>query len=211
MGNVIIRFTLVSMLTGMFLSLWTSTGHGNSSPEIVGVEEDWEMVLGEPDPNKSAPQILTWMSPTQTLQDQHFGIDFNLIQRPDFSSGGFQTRAFDGETLIESRFSESGDKLSHAGESIRWTQRMFLLNNQLSFEVANGTSQSWGTFGETSTRVIFNTSRVSNLNNYSPNRSLEWSGIGFGANRVAYLRLKTVRLFTVDGNVNTVSLDADIE
>ncbi len=211
MRNVITRFTLSSMLTGVFLSLWTSTGLGHSGPEIVGVEEDWEMVLGEPDPNKSAPQILTWMSPTQTLEDQHFGIDFNLIQRPDFSSGGFQTRAFDGETLIESSFSKNGDKLSHTGESIRWTQRMFLLNDQLTFEVANGTSQSWGTFGDASTRVNFHTSHVSNLNNYSPNRSVDWSGIGFGANRVDYLRLKKVRLFTVDGNVHTVSLDADVE
>ncbi len=32
--------------------------------DVLKVEEDWEMVLGEPDPLQDSPQISTWMSPT---------------------------------------------------------------------------------------------------------------------------------------------------
>jgi hypothetical protein len=186
-------------------------GYGQSVPQVVGVEEDWEAVLGEPDPEKSSPQILTWMSPTQSLDGQHFGVDLNLVQRPDFSSGGFQVRAFEDEVVVDNTFSENGDKLSYPGEIIRWTQKMFLFNNQIYCEVTNGSSQSWGAFGGPATRVSFLNAEVSNLNTYSPNRSLEWSGVGYGANRVEHLRLKTVRLFTSDGNVQSVPINAEIQ
>ncbi len=197
-------------LSAILLAAFTLPGQGQSGPQIVGVEEDWEVVMGEPDPGKSSPQILTWMSPSQSLDGQHFGVDLNLVQRPDFSSGGFQVRAFDNEALIDNAFSENGDKLSHAGETIRWTQKMFLSNNQLYCEVTNGSSQSWGTFGGPATRVRFLNVEVSNLNNYSPNHSAEWSGVGYGANRVEHFRLKTVRLFTSDGDVHTVPVNAEI-
>ncbi len=184
---------------------------GQSGPNVVGVEEDWEVVLREPDPEKSSPQILTWISPTQSLEGQHFGVDLNLVQRPDFSSGGFQVRAFEDEKVVDNSFSENGDKLSHPGETIRWTQKMFLANNQLYCEVTNGSSQSWGTFGGPATRVRFLDAEVVTLNSYSPNRSAEWSGVGYGANRVEHFRLKTVRLYTSDGNVHTVPVDAEIQ
>jgi len=200
-----------SVLSGLCVIFLGGVGYGEAGPEIVGVEEDWEMLLGEPDTIKCSPQILTWMSPTQTLDNEHFGIDLNLVQRPDFSSGGFQTRAFDGEALVDSSFSENGDKLSHTGETIRWTQRMFLSSQQLYFEVANGLSQSWGAFGGSATRVRFPTTALLNLNNYNPNCSVEWSGVGFGANRVDYLRLKAIRLYTADGQVFTVPLNLEVD
>lgn len=198
-------------LSGLLWVAFATPGLGQANPQIVGVEEDWELVVGEPDPEKSSPQILTWMSPTQSLDEQHFGVDFNLIQRPDFSSGGFQVRAFDNEQLIDNTFSENGDKLSYTGETIRWTQKMFLSNNQLYCEVTNGSSQSWGTFGGPATRVKFLNAGVSNLNNYSPNSSVEWSGIGYGANRVEHFRLKTVRLFTSNGSVQTIPVNLEIQ
>ncbi len=197
-------------LSVLLLVASATPGYGQTEPQIVGVEEDWELILGEPDPDKSSPQILTWMSPTQSLDEQHFGVDFNLIQRPDFSSGGFQVRAFDNEGLVDNTFSENGDKLSHTGETIRWTQKMFLSNNQLYCEVTNGSSQSWGTFGGSATRVRFLNVEVPNLNNYSPNCSVEWSGVGYGANRVEHFRLKTVRLFISDGNIHTIPVNAEI-
>ncbi len=198
---------------GLSVILWASfamPGHGQSGSQVVGVEEDWEVVMGEPDSQKSSPQILTWMSPSQSLDGQHFGVDLNLVLRPDFSSGGFQVRAFEDETVVDNSFSENGDRLSVPGETIRWTQRMFLSNHQLYCEVTNGSSQSWGTFGGPSTRVKFLNAAVTTLNNYSPSQSIEWSGVGYGANRVEHLRLSTVRLFTSDGNVQSIPVNAEI-
>ncbi len=200
-----------SLFSGFFFVAIAFQGHAQSVPEITCVEEDWEMVLGDPDPVKASPQILTWMSPTASLDEEHFGIDMNHVERPDFTSGGFQTKALNGETLVANSFSENGDKFTEAGETIRWTQRMLLSGNQLSFEVANGSSQSWGTFGGPNTRVKFQATLLTNLNSYSPSCSLEWSGVGYGGNRVDHLRLKTVRLLASDGTVYTIPIDTDIQ
>jgi hypothetical protein len=207
MQNRLAKFLFV----GAIWSCLALPSPAQSGPSIIGVEEDWELLLGEPDAVKAAPQILTWMSPTASLDDEHFGIDMNHVQRPDFTSGGFQTKALRGESLVENSFSENGQNLTHPGDTVRWTQRMFLSGNQLSFEVTNGSSHSWGTFGGPNTRVRFTASQALNLNGYNPNLSAEWSGVGYGSNRVEYLRLKTVRLFTDDGNSYSIPLNIDVD
>jgi hypothetical protein len=175
--------------------------------EIIGVEEDWELVVNTPDPLKASPQIITWMSPTGTCDELHFGTAFNHVQRPDFQSGGFQTKALAGEAVVEERFSENGNNLDKTDETLRWTQRMFLQDQELTFEVVQGTSQSWGSFGGPNSRVKLNAGSIINLNQYSPIRSREWSGVGYAANRVSKLELKSARLYTADGQVFTLSLE----
>ncbi len=176
--------------------------------DVLKVEEDWEMVLGEPDPLQDSPQISTWMSPTSTLENEHFAVDWNHAQRPDFSAGGFQTKAFDGSLLMEDSLSENGDNFVMTGEVVRWTQVMAIHSGQLLFAVKDGTSQSWGSFGGVNTTVRFRNSPVSNLNAYSPTASAEWSGVGYASNRVSSLKIVRVRYFLANGLV--VSSDVDL-
>ena len=51
---------------------------------------------------------------------------------------------------------------------------------------------------------------LGNLNGYNVETSLSGSGVGFGANRVTSLELKTVRLVTSSGDVLEVSLNRDV-
>jgi len=70
MKSRILQYGLSVILSAAF----ALPSDGQSGPQVVGVEEDWEVVLREPDPEKSSPQILTWISPTQSLEGQHFGV-----------------------------------------------------------------------------------------------------------------------------------------
>ncbi len=181
-----------------------------SNWEFTGVEEDWELVLLEPAAAQDSPQISTWMSPTDSLEHEHFAADFNHAQRPDFSSGGFQAKAMRGDVLVADRVSENGDNFIYESETVTWTQRMEISDGSLEFSVINGRSRSWGSFGGSSSRVRFASSPVSNLNQYSLNKSVEWAGVGFGANRVQSLVLKRVRYF-IDGNLfATVEVNQEV-
>jgi hypothetical protein len=200
-----------NLLLILFSVAISPTAIGVEELTIVGVEEDWEFVLAVPDPLKASPQIITWMSPTDSLDDIHFGVDLNHVQRPDFASGGFQTKAMIGGEIFDNKFSENGQNLVNDGETVRWTQRMFLNDHSVTFELTNGTSQSWGTFGGGNSRVRISQSSLTNLNQYNPLKSVEWSGVGYAANRVSHFRLLTVRLYSSNGQVQTLSLQADVE
>ena len=178
---------------------------------ITRVEEDWELVVREPSPTLDSPQISTWMSPTDQLDGKHFSTDFNHAQRPDFSSGGFQVKEMDWESLMDDRISDSGDYLSNDNETIRWTQRMEIKNNALEFSIRDGTSQSWGTFGGPSTTVRFDQSPVESLNAYSVNKSAEWAGVGFGGNRIESFTLKRVRIYVNDQLFASVDVNQVIQ
>ncbi len=194
-------------ISGIFLVAFAYSGYAQTPPDIVGIEEDWEMLIKIPEPTKGSPQVQTWMSPTDLLDKEHFGVDFNHVKRSSSGSGGFQTKAMNGEILIDKYWNERTETLWHEDETIEWTQRMILLDDQLFFEVIGGISQTWGSFGGPNTRVRIYGPQTTNLNNYNPIKSLEWSGVGYAANRVEYLRLKTVRCYTSDGNVYTTSIN----
>jgi hypothetical protein len=185
--------------------------YGQPSPKIVAVEEDWEVVLATPDPWKASPQFVTYMSPTDSLDGQHFSVDWNHVQRPDGAAGGFRTKALRGDELMMGRFSPIGRNLDHDGETIRWTQRMMLENGLLSFDIVEGTSRSWGAFGGEGVRVTFPAPALSDLNRYSPHSSVGWSGIGYAANRIQHFTLANVRLFMDDGQIFSLAVQSQAE
>ncbi len=179
-------------------------------PRILRVEEDWELVVSTPDPLQDSPQISTWMSPSDSMDNEHFGANFNHAQKNDYPGGGFQTRAFDGTAVIDARVNCIGVKLSSNNETLKWTQVMAIIDHELVFVIKDGKSQSWGDFGGQDSLVRFSSS-VNDLKGYSPNKSVEWSGIGFASNRVALLKLAKVRYFTDQGQVFETSVNLSIK
>ena len=182
-----------------------------ADPKVLRVEEDWRLVLGDPEPLLDSPQFSTWMSPTGSLDSEHFCVDFNHAQRPDFSSGGFQTKALVGDSIMEDSLSENGDNLSQYGETVTWTQMMAIHSGRLYFAVKDGNSTSWGTFGGASTVVKFQQTPVSDLGGYSPEKSASWAGVGFGGNRVESLQLLRVRYYLDNGSIVQQELNLNIE
>lgn len=182
----------------------------SDEPRIIRVEEDWELEVTTPDPLQYSPQISTWMSPNESLDNEHFCANFNHAQKQDYAGGGFQTNAYHGTALMDEKVNRSGVKLSSNGEAIKWTQVMAIVNQELVFAIKDGTSQSWGDFGGPDSLVRFSSS-LNNLNGYRPNRSAEWSGVGFASNRVALLKLAKVRYFTDQGQVLESSINLHVQ
>jgi len=168
---------------------------------VVRVEEDWEMVVTNPDTTTDAPQATFVISPVSDLSSLHAAFEVNQQTLPSYSPGGLQLQLWDGDRPIEQRKFPNSAALATPGETVSWTQTMHLAGGNLIFEITSGSSTTWGTFGGQGYLKIICDTSLANLNSYSPDVSLANSGIGFAANRVQSVVLKAVRLITSDGQI----------
>lgn len=179
-------------------------------PNIVRVEEDWELRIGDPDWEVDAPQVACLMSPVGNVEWYHASFEINHQSQPEFVAGGLALQVWEGEVPYQDRSVTNFAIMSQTGETVTWTQSMRLLSGQLVFEVLNGTSQTWGNFGAPNgLRTVVPTS-LANLNGYDPAVSISDSGAIYGGNRVDSLVLKRIRIHTADGHVYEVPVEAQV-
>lgn len=171
------------------------------SQQVVSVEEHWELRVTQPDTDRSAPQTTMVISPTSNISGLHFLVTLNHATVPEYSAGGVQVQQWDGEDLVQSRSTHSGATLDEFEEQITWTQRMTLQDGQLTFQVSDGRSNTWGDFGGDDLTLSVSTS-LSKLNSYRPGTSLTESQVNYAENRVESLTLKKLVWVTEDGEVH---------
>jgi hypothetical protein len=208
-----VSFLAVGAMIGM------APSDGTSSPDQI--EEDWEVVIADPDPVGVGPQITMCMNPTSDPTGNFFTFYLNYRDYPDWHPGGLQLKAYDkvagpnvSPDLLVSD-SQGTEICSTEGETVKWTQRLGLSGQILSCEVVNGQSTTWGSFGQNAgdLRVSF-TSTVSDLSAYKPEYSTSKSGVSWQSNRVSSLTLVQVRyysggnLISTDTTPRTVDLTA---
>jgi hypothetical protein len=190
-------------LTVLSMGQWA----GAQTIGIVKVEEDWELVVKEPDVSVCAPQITSVISPVGHLDGVYAAFELNYENTPEFVAGGMQVQVWNGETPVVTRRSREGERLGTNNETITWTQVMRLDNGSLSFWLKDGVSTTWGTFGGWNDTSVSVSTALTSLHTYNPLVSVEGSGVGFAGNRVTSLRLLRVRYHTSTGQViedNTV-------
>jgi len=180
---------------------WAENGH------VVKVEEDWELVLLEPDAGVTAPQLTCTISPLAQADTLRAAFDVNHASNPSFSAGGMQLQVWQGDQCVSSKRKSENVPLNRAAETVRWTVKMDLSSNTLSFEIVDGSSETWGDFGNGESFGLSVATTLSNLDGYSSSVSVAQSGIGFAGNRVSSLVLKKVRRTWSNGQV-TVDSDA---
>jgi hypothetical protein len=194
--------TLLFVLT-MFIppvGIYPALAGDDDSAKIIQVEEDWELVVDQPDPASLGPQATCVFSPLGNADVLYAALDLNHRSQPEFASGGLQLQVwFDDEPLATAE-SNNQNRLHHDNEIVTWTHRIQLDDGQLTFSVVNGDSQSWGDFGNGELSLSFATS-LQSLSSYNSQVSASNSGIGFAGNRVISLKLKKVRAFTATGDV----------
>jgi hypothetical protein len=166
---------------------------------VVRVEEDWELVVKEPDPNSVAPQVTCVISPFPHIGSWYAVFELNHQTRPQFAAGGMQLQVWMGDSPVDWREYNRSQVMSQTGETVSWTQSMWLSQNWLNFRVLNGSSTTWGSFGGSSHVTQSVNSDLSDLNGYDPAISVAHSGVGFASNRVQSLVLKKVRIYLADG------------
>jgi hypothetical protein len=175
---------------------------GLQSPDIMKVEEDWELVLNVPADELETPQLHSAMSPHANMEGLYAQITWNYREQPDFNAGGMQLQAwYEDSFIIKKNF--GSDALSTTSETVSWTQGIETTGTWIKFYIQSGQSQTWGDFGGTDL-TLSGSYAVGNLNAYSPDVTVAHSWITFGSNRVNMLRIKEVRYYDAGGNlVNT--------
>lgn len=165
-------------------------------PILDQVEEDWEVVVSQPEASVAGPQISTQMSPVTDDSTPCFVLDLNYRDSPAFSPGGMQVHVWDKGSIL-SYVVNGTDLLATPGEKITWTQRMRLSSGKLYFSVVNGQSTTWGEFGQGNDLNVSGnfTTQLTSLWSYRPDTSVNNSGVGWERNRVTSMKLVEVRYY----------------
>jgi hypothetical protein len=186
----------------VFLILCLAAGVAPAQ-DLVRVEEDWELVVGEPDSNSCGPQIATTMSPFWDINDTHFTFEVNHRSVPYWSAGGLTLHRWCGEWRFDTMERPDRSVMNSNAEVVTWTQALYTNFGQLTFQIIDGSSSTWGPFGYTGMLKLHSSWGVNNINSYSPDVSVSRSGVSYAGNRVTSLKLLRVRGYLSDGSMAT--------
>lgn len=175
---------------------------------VVRVEEDWEVLIGTPDPFLDTPQIVTVFGPADPETGVHAVFELNHGTLPEFSEGGMQLQYWSGETLKGYRRQKAPTEFSTAGETVTYTTVTEIENGNLTMAVTNGKSRTFGEFGDESTLRIQVKTTEANLNGMGLENSLRHSKVTYGANRVQKFQRTRVQMLNAAGEV--VATDSQV-
>jgi hypothetical protein len=178
---------------------------------VTAVEETWELAVGEPNLLRNAPQVTMSMLPEGHSDGDYFMFTLNFKAAPAYYAGGMQVSLWNGENLVHYRNGPKEGQINVANETVVWTQRLSVDGGESTFEIVGGDSQTWETFGGQGYLRTCASTNLTNLNAYSPFRSMEESGISFAGNRVSSLTLKQVKWEFSDGRTYTATAPFDID
>jgi hypothetical protein len=170
--------------------------------KVVSIEEHWELQLGEPDIDRSSPQTTMVMSPQGDLGGTHFLFTLNHAPVPNYHLGGMQVQAWNGDDVVQEKTGSASNSLANANETVRWTQRMSLHDGVLTFQVVDGQSTTWPTFGADGDLSVSVSTSLYSLNSYRPAVSIGESQVSYAENRVGSLVLTKLVWVTEDGTVH---------
>lgn len=181
--------------------------------QIVRVEEEWELTVGEPNLSKNAPQVTMVMSPHANSNSEYYVFELNYKTQPDYEAGGLQVQRWTSWGLAQSRNGGPSTQmqLNNTNDTVTWRQVMGVGDGVLRFEVENGNSGSWGAFGGQGYLRLDSSTPLQNLNNYRVKNSLDESGISFAGNRVDSLKLTRVKWYASDGRTWELNAPFDID
>jgi hypothetical protein len=168
--------------------------------DLVHVEEDWELVIATPDQNSCGPQIACAISPFGDINSTYFTLEINHRSAPYWTAGGITLHQWFGEARVQSMDRNDRGVMNTPDERVTWTTVLDVNNNVLTFEVKNGTSSTWNTFGNSGHLKLQSWYwDGGNLNNYTPDVSVSQSGVAYASNRVRSLKILEIRGTLDDG------------
>jgi len=200
----------------VLVALMALAGSVQAAPICDRVEEDWEVVIGVPDPTGGGPQIATGMSPVSDDSTPSFVFNLNYRDFPSFAVGGMQVQIWQDELMLSSDNGKGTAQCITSGEKITWTQTMSLSSGTVSLAIDSGKSTTWGKFGQ-GNQLSVNGNFSTNLTSfagYSPETSVANSGVPWQRNCVTSMKLVGVRYYkggkiiasATDSTVRTINL-----
>lgn len=189
------------LLAMVVLGVWAAVASAQSENTIMAVEEDWELVIGTPDPENDSPQIVCMISPLGGVSGLYCTFELNHQTNPSFVAGGLQLQVWNGGVSLQAKTYTNPSTLATSGEVVRWTQRIEVAGSTLHFEIVGGQSTTWGSFGGEGLLKASINSEIQDLSTYNPAVSTTNSGVNFASHRVDSLVLRKVRYIKADGAV----------
>lgn len=171
--------------------------------DIVRVEEDWELVVGDPDVNSCGPQVVTTMSPGWDISGTYFTMEINHRSAPYWQPGGISIHRWNGEWRMASFDRSDRTIMNTDGEVVSWTQALYFEDGKLTYKIYNGTSTTWGPFGYSGWVKLQCAWDDDHLNYYTPAVSVAESGAAYAGNRIHTLKIKQIRLTLENGQTLT--------
>lgn len=172
--------------------------------DLVHVEEDWELVVATPDQNSCGPQVVCAMSPFSDISSTYFTLEVNHRSFPYWTPGGLTLHQWNGDDSVQTMDRNDRGVMNTADEVVTWTSVLDVNNGMLTFQVKNGHSSTWNTFGNSNHFKLQSWDwGGSDLNNYSPDVSTSQSGVAYASNRVRSLKLLEIRGTLSDGTTAT--------
>lgn len=205
---------ILALVAGSASFAWGQTAN---TVQIVRIEEEWELTVGQPNLATNAPQVSMVMSPHSSSTSEHFVFELNFKTQPEYTPGGMQVQYWTSWGTTESRNGGPSTQMQlHAtNDTVTWRQAMTLDQGNLRFEIENGNSASWGAFGGQGYLRLDVTTALPNLNYYSARVSLDESGISYAGNRVDSLKLTKIKWIASDGQswelVAPFDIDSDLD
>ncbi len=166
---------------------------------VVKVEEHWSLLINEPDPSISSPQVSTQMA-ASPWTSRFVNFHINSCDIPSYAQGGLQMQVWRADVNLAVMTSPSRATMSTSNELVEWTQYLKQDGTGLTFGISSASSQTWGDFSGVQVQI---SSGSTVLDNYSADYSQQNSGITFGANRVSSLVLVWTKITYSDGSVQT--------
>lgn len=201
----------LTMLSVALVAIVSQSGWSTdvAVPAVVDrIEEDWSLVLGEPDAENDSPQILNVISPFGTTEGEHAIFELNHCTQPEYLSGGLQLQRWTGpDTCVATTRTIDRGTLAIPSEEITYTMRMTLSDGKLYYSVRNGVSQTWGTFGEYGQYRLSVPTAATTLSGYRPDFSATESKVAFGSHRVKSFKIKQIRYYSLGQLVATDSTE----
>jgi hypothetical protein len=197
-------------------SLGMAQPSGTTVPDQI--EEDWQVVVANPDPVAVGPQITISTSPNSDPTAAFVTFYLNYQDYPRGSPGGLQIKAYgpppdasSSPPVLDSASLGSG-VCETESETIRWTQRMTLSGGSLNYKVLNGLSTTWGMFGQgEGTLGVSMPSTLADLGAYKPDYSVSKSGVSWQSNRVTSMALVRVRYYSGGQLISTDSTSRTVD
>lgn len=168
---------------------------GETPAGTTRVEEDWELLIADPDLEGAGPQITTCMAPQGSDTSRFVSFNLNYRADPSFIAGGVHILVWKDDSVVDVSANESG-RCNTDNELITWTQRMSLSDGSVSYAVRDGQSTTWSRFGEDQgLKAVQFPTPVETLAFYNPDFSKSRSGVGWEKNRVTRMTLLRVRYY----------------
>jgi hypothetical protein len=111
------------------------------SDQIMRIEEDWEFVVDNPNPSVNTPEVCCVFGLDNPETGVHALFELNHSTFPNFSAGGLQLQAWNGEKLIGYRVNDPRGQLEYQNETVAFTTVIKLSMKRLEMSISNGSSE----------------------------------------------------------------------